>query len=82
MSADEMLAALLAKLSAPAPLPAAIDLWDTANIAAYLKRSADRVRSDIVCLPTFPKAIRLPVKGARALYKAREVIKWAESYTS
>ena len=84
MSAEEMLAELFAKLSVPTPaaLPVAIDLWDTAAIAVYLKRSADRVRSDIVCLPTFPKAIRLPVKGARALYKAREVIKWAESYTS
>lgn len=80
MSAEEMLAALLAKLSGPAPLPAAIDLWDTAHVAAYLKRSLFTVQTKIVTLPTFPKPIRLPVEGrSQALYKAREVIKWAES---
>lgn len=63
-------------------IPLSVALWDTRDIGAYLKRSTDRVRSDIVCLPTFPKPIRLPVKGARALYKAREVIAWAESHST
>ncbi len=52
-------------------------------MAAYLKRSPGRVYSDILCLPSFPRPIRLPVKGrAHALYKAREVIAWAERHTS
>ncbi len=80
MSAEEMLAALLKKLSEPTPLPVSVDLWDTKHIAAYLKRSLFTVQTRIVVLPTFPAPIRLPVDGkSQALYKAREVIKWAES---
>lgn len=61
-------------------LPVSVQLWDTEAIGVYLHRSRNRVRSDIVCLPTFPKPIRLPVSGkSQALYKAREVIAWAES---
>jgi hypothetical protein len=85
MSYEEILEKLLEHLSRPAPLPVAIDLWDTRMIGAYLKRSLDTVRDDIVTLPSFPRPIRLPLKsGARthALYKAREVIAWAERHTS
>lgn len=75
------LAEVLEKLSKPA-LPVSVDLWDTEYLAAYFKRSASRVRSDIVCLPTFPKPVRLPVAGrSQALYKAREVIAWAEKHS-
>lgn len=90
MSTDQILEKLLERLStvmpAPAPLPAqpiSIALWDTKEIATYLHRSVDRVYSDIVCLPSFPKPIRLPTKGrAQALYKAREVIAWAEKHST
>lgn len=79
MSAEEMLKELLAKLSEPA-LPVSVDLWDTHHVAAYLKRPLFTVQTKIVVLPTFPKPIRLPVEGrSQALYKAREVVKWAES---
>lgn len=88
MSTEQILQKLLERLSAviqpPAPMqPISIALWDTNEIAAYLHRSKDRLYSDILCLPSFPKPIRLPVKGrAQALYKAREVIAWAEKYQS
>lgn len=85
MSTEEMLVKLLERLSKPLPppLPVAVDLWDTKHIGAYLKRSLDTVRDDIVCLPSFPKPIRLPTPGrAQALYKAREVIAWAESHAA
>jgi hypothetical protein len=87
MSTDELLEQLIAQLSklgAPA-IPVSVDLWDTRMIGAYLKRSLDTVRDDIVTLPTFPRPIRLPVRSAtraHALYKAREVIAWAERHTS
>jgi hypothetical protein len=69
---------ILAKLAQPA-VPLLDQLWGTAQIGAYLRRSADT--KEIVCLPSFPAPIRLPVHGkAQALYKAREVIKWAESH--
>lgn len=85
MSAEELLTKLLERLTKPVPppLPVAVDLWDTKHIGAYLKRSLDTVRDDIVCLPSFPKPIRLPTPGrAQALYKAREVIAWAESHAA
>ena len=60
-----------------------VALWDTDAIAMYLRRSINRVRNDIVSLPTFPRPIRLPVQGrSQALYKAREVVAWAESHTT
>ena len=77
----EKLLAAVEKLGKPA-LPVSVDLWDTEHLAAYFKRSVSRVRSDIVCLPTFPKPVRLAVAGrSQALYKAREVIAWAEKHT-
>ena len=88
MSTEQILEKLLERLSdvikPPVPSqPISIALWDTKDISAYLHRSQDRVYSDIVCLPDFPKPIRLPVKGrAQALYKAREVIAWAEKHQS
>ena len=38
-----------------------------------------KVREQITCLPSFPKAIRLPSKdrAAQSLYNAGEVIEWA-----
>lgn len=76
------LAEAIEKMQRPT-LPLSVDLWDTNGLAAYFKRSPSRVRSDIVCLPNFPRPIRLPVEGrSQALYKAREVIAWAEKHTS
>ena len=60
-------------------IPVAVDLWDTATIAAYLKRTPSFVRETILPAPNFPAPIRLPSDGrTRALYKARDVISWAE----
>jgi hypothetical protein len=79
---DKLIETLVERMSKPM-LPVSVDLWDTKHIGAYLKRSVDNVRKEIVCLPSFPRPVRLPVHGkAQALYKAREVIKWAESYAS
>ena len=70
------LAAELAKV-VRAPIPVETDLWDIGTIAAYLKRSESVVCERMVCLPDFPKAIRLPstrsMRG-QALYRAKEVI--------
>ena len=64
-------------------LPLEIDLWSGDEIAAYLKRERRTVMESITCHPDFPKAIHLPsATGGRGqpLWKAREVVKWAESY--
>ena len=63
-------------------IPLSIDLWDIVIIAHYFKRNPATVRERLSCLPSFPKAIRMPTtKGkSRPLYKATEVIKWAERY--
>jgi hypothetical protein len=81
-SAEKLIEQLFERLAKPV-VPVSVDLWDTKYIGAYLKRSVDNVRKEIVCLPSFPRPVRLPVHGkAQALYKARDVIKWAESYVS
>lgn len=73
----EQLAAAVAKCHVR--LPVSFDLWDTKHIAAYLKRSTDTVRRDLVVLPDFPRPIRLPgASQSQALYKARDVVAWAE----
>ncbi|WP_081075641.1 hypothetical protein [Burkholderia stagnalis] len=82
MSEIEELAHKIAEAVRPA-LPVEIDLWDIKTIAAYLKRNPAVVRERICCMPNFPAAIRLPnVNGQRMhpLWKASEVIAWAESY--
>lgn len=77
----ERLADALAQRMTPS-IPLAVDLWDIATIAAYLKREPGTVREQMACLPSFPKAIRLPTSKGRAqpLYNAKEVIAWAQSY--
>jgi hypothetical protein len=76
------LAERLEAIARPA-LPVDIDLWDADTIGQYLKRSTSLVRERVVCQPSFPAAIRLPNgNGQRMhpLWKAREVIDWAESH--
>lgn len=77
----EKLAMAVAKQLRPG-IPLSIDLWDVATIAQFLKRDPAVTRERITCLPDFPKAIRLPSGKGRAhpLYKAVEVVAWAESY--
>jgi hypothetical protein len=83
MSEKEILAAILQKLSekaTQASIPVEFDLWDTEHIAAYLKRSYTTVRDKIIVRPDFPKPIKINPTQERShpLYKAREVIRWAE----
>ncbi|QGZ42677.1 hypothetical protein IP92_04898 [Pseudoduganella flava] len=63
-------------------IPLSVDLWDFEMIGAYLKRDPQTVRDRMACLPSFPKAIRLPTKGGRSqpLFNAKDVIEWAQSY--
>ena len=77
----ERLAEAVAERVAPA-IPLAVDLWDIALIAQYLKRDPQSVRERIACLPSFPRAIRVPTKAGRShpLYRAKEVIAWVQSH--
>lgn len=79
MTEKELLAAILQKLTERI-IPIEVDLWDTEHIAAYLKRSYSTVRDKVLPLPSFPKPIRLQTSNGTGhpLYKAREVIRWAE----
>jgi hypothetical protein len=64
-------------------IPVEIDLWSAVEVAAFLKRDIRTTREKIAALPGFPQAIRLPApSGGRGhpLWKAREVIAWAEKY--
>lgn len=78
----ERLAAALAKQTTPA-IPISIDLWDISTIAQFLKRNESVVRERIACKPDFPAAIRLPTESGKRghpLYKAKDVIQWADKY--
>jgi hypothetical protein len=59
-------------------------LWSTKEIGEYLQRPVQVVRDRVVCVPGFPKAIRLPNAGglgnAHPRWKASEVIAWVESF--
>jgi hypothetical protein len=85
MSENELIqqmAAAVAQHLQPA-IPVNIDLWDVATIARVLKRSETQVRNRMICLPDFPKAIRLPAAGggrAQPLYRANEVLEWTRKY--
>jgi hypothetical protein len=80
----EMMQQILASLMAKQPqIPVQFDRWDVAMIARVLKRSENYVRNSVICLPDFPKAIRLPVIGGgrgQPLYKAAEVLAWTDKY--
>lgn len=82
MSELEALAKKIADQVRPA-VPIDVALWDTSDIAGYLRRSTSVVREHIVCLPTFPRPIRIPGRGdgrGQPLWKAKEVIAWTEAH--
>lgn len=73
----QRLEAVLERLNQPA-VPLSEQLWDMAAVAKYFHRNVQVVRESMACLPSFPKAIRLPSKGrAHPLYNAGEVVAWA-----
>lgn len=85
MTDDELIQRLSAALAGQLqpPIPVQIDLWDVATIARVLKRSETQVRNRMICLPDFPKAIRLPVAGGgrgQPLFRATEVLGWVGQY--
>lgn len=74
---EQLAAALAGRIASQIPVD--VDLWDSAHIASYLKRSPQVVAERIVCLPGFPQAIRLPTAGkgrGQPLWRAAEVIEW------
>ena len=69
---------MLTRLEKPI-VPIEYQLWDHGEVSAYFKRHTRTGREQITCLPSFPKAIRLPSRdrAAQPLYNAAEVIEWA-----
>ncbi|QTO42164.1 helix-turn-helix transcriptional regulator [Burkholderia latens] len=60
-------------------------LWDLAELAAYLHRSEQHTRQWIVTQEGFPRPIRIPsrksaTERAWPLWRAKDVIAWAESH--
>ncbi|MBU9468340.1 hypothetical protein LGM75_23995 [Burkholderia multivorans] len=60
-------------------------LWDLAELAKYLHRSEQHTRQWIVTQEGFPRPIRIPsgkssTERARPLWRAKDVIAWAESH--
>ena len=65
-------------------IPLRVDLWSYKEIAAYLKMKKRTVSDVMTKKPGFPQAIYLPTRSgkgrAHPLWKAAEVIKWAEGH--
>ena len=85
MSDNELIERLSAALAGQLQptIPIDIDMWDVATIARVLKRSESQVRNRMICLPDFPKAIRLPVAGGgrgQPLFRATEILEWVRKY--
>ena len=60
-------------------------LWDLAELAKYLHRSEQHTRQWIITQEGFPRPIRIPsgksaAERARPLWRAKDVIAWAESH--
>lgn len=64
----------------PSPAPVDRQLWDSLDVARYLRRSQQVTVERIVCMPDFPAGIRIG-GNSRPLWKAAEVMAWAESQT-
>lgn len=78
---EDLMTTLVQAVREAARIPVEVDLWDTAVIALYMKRKPAFIREQILPCPTFPAPIRLPSEGrAHALYRAKEVIEWANSH--
>lgn len=63
-------------------IPVEIALWDTTQIARYLRMSVSEVRDHVTHLPDFPTPIRFQSRTGRLghpRWTAVEVIKWAHS---
>lgn len=59
-------------------------LWDLPEVAEYLHRSQQHTRQWIITQDGFPRPIRIPsgrssTARARPLWRAKDVIAWAES---
>lgn len=78
MSIIQNIADAVAEAMRPSPAPIERQLWDSLDVARYLRRDRSVVTERIVCLPDFPNAIRIGV-NSRPLWKAAEVMQWAES---
>lgn len=57
-------------------------LWDTADVAVFLKLNPDYVRAHILTRSDFPGAIDLPGKGKEPIrrYRPGDVRDWSEKY--
>lgn len=60
-------------------------LWDLAEVAEYLHCSEQHMRQWITALDSFPQPIRIPsgksaAERARPLWRAKDVIAWAERH--
>ncbi|PAJ77302.1 hypothetical protein CJO71_30105 [Burkholderia ubonensis] len=58
-------------------------LWDVTEVAEYLHRSKQHTRQWIITQEGFPRPIRIPsgkgaAERARPLWRAKDVIAWAD----
>ena len=77
---DKLASAVAGKIRPAVPIRVA--LWDSDDVSSYLRVSKNQL-TRYTPRPDFPKPIRLPTQSGgygHPLWKAEQVIKWAESY--
>lgn len=80
---EKIAAAVIKSPQEALPMPISCALWKVKHLAIYMNMSENRVRSDIVTNPTFPRPVRLPCSDrAQAQYEACEVVIWTRSHKS
>lgn len=78
MSTAEQISDLVQVLRATMVVPADRRLWGIAEIADYSGYSSSNVQQNIICLPSFPKRIKVDGR-AQPRWPAGEVMDWFES---
>ena len=79
---DQLISVMLDRKAAP-PIDLAVTLWNTTDVAEYLKVSYRYASEYVVTHHTFPNALRLPNKNGRKghpRWYASEVVEWAARY--
>lgn len=73
---ENLAEALAKKINTKIPFDVA--LWDSETVATYFNKSPAVARRSILCLPSFPKAVRTD-RTAHPQYFANEVVDWAKT---
>lgn len=66
----------------PSPATIEFQLWNIEEVSAYLRVPMRYGRDFLIAQPDFPRPVLLPsmgtARGGRRVWKAKDIIKWAD----